>query len=163
VRYRLAVDIGPVFTSASYEGAEESRALQLSPFARDLPSAQFLADGSVQVKLLAETFRCIVSTAQNQLHEVPTSVWVSYPATWEPRQVLLLWEALVLGGIPDADTEPVDDSNPTVPATLSPADHDQSPVAVVPARARGRLLAGANVAGSPEPRFSRSSRVWRQA
>ena len=162
MRYRLAIDIGPVFTSASYEGAEQSRALQLSPFARDLPSAQFLADGSVQVKPLAETLRSIVSTAQNQLHEVPTSVGVSYPATWEPRQVLLLWEALVLGGIPDADTEPVDDSNPTVPATLGPADHDQSRSRSYLPAPRGRLLAGANVAGSPEPRFSRSSRVWRQ-
>jgi len=147
VRYRLAVDIGPVFTSASYEGAEQSRALQLSPFARDLPSARFLADGSVQVKPLAETFRSIVSTAQNQLHEVPTSVGVSYPATWEPRQVLLLWEALVLGGIPDADTEPVDASKPTVPATLSPADHDQSSVVVVPAYA-------------PRPAIGRRKRGW---
>ena len=114
VRYRLNIDIGAVFTSASYEGAEESGALQLSPFARDLPSAQFLADGKVQVNPLAGTLRGIVSTAQNQLHEVPTSVGVSYPATWDPTQLLLLWEALVLGGIPDADTEPVDDPKPTV-------------------------------------------------
>ena len=147
VRYRLAIDIGAVFTSASFEGAEESRALQLSPFARDLPSAQFLADGRVQVKPLGETLRSIVSTAQNQLHEAPTSVGVSYPATWGPRQVLLLWEALVLGGIPDADTEPVGDPKPTVPAALSPFDHDQSPVAVVPARA-------------PRPAIGRSRRGW---
>ena len=134
-RYRLNIDIGTVFTSASYEGAEESGALQLSSFARDLPSAQFLADGRVQVNPLAETLRDIVSTAQNQLHEVPTSVGVSYPATWDPRQLLLLWEALVLGGIPDADTEPVGDPKPTVLAALSPVDHNQSPVAAVPARA----------------------------
>ena len=147
MRYRLNIDIGTVFTSASYEGAEESGALQLSPFARDLPSAQFLADGRVQVNPLAETLRRIVSTAQNQLHEVPTSVGVSYPATWDPRQLLLLWEALVLGGIPDADTEPVDYPKPTVLAALSPVDHDQSPVAVVPARA-------------PWPAIGRRKRSW---
>ena len=86
VRYRLTIDIGAVSTSATYEGAEESGALQLSPFARDLPSAQFLADGTVQVKPLAETLRGIVSTAQNQLYEVPTSVGVSLPRSWGPRQ-----------------------------------------------------------------------------
>ncbi|HKN42830.1 MAG TPA: hypothetical protein VJW23_02815, partial [Propionibacteriaceae bacterium] len=140
MRYRLNIDIGAVFTSASYEGAEESGALQLSPFARDLPSARFLADGRVQVNSLAETLQGIVSTAQNQLHDVPTSVGVSYPATWDSRQLLLLWEALVLGGIPTADTEPVDDPKPTVLAALSPVD-DQSPVTVLPARAPRAAIA----------------------
>ena len=69
MRYRLTIEIGAVFTSARYEEAEESGALQLSPFARDLPSAQFLADGRVQVKPLAETLRGIVATAQNQLRD----------------------------------------------------------------------------------------------
>ena len=90
------------------------------------------------------------------------SVRVSYPATWEPRQVLLLWEALVLGGIPDADTEPVDDSKPppAPPARLITTSRRSRSYLPAP---RGRPFAGANVAGSPEPRFSRSPRVRRQA
>ena len=61
--YRLGVRIGTTSTSASYEMAEESAALHLSPIARDLPSAQFVAGGRVQVDRLAETLRGIVGTA----------------------------------------------------------------------------------------------------
>ena len=74
MRYRLNIDIGAVFTSASYEGAEESGALQLSPFARDLPSAQFLADGKVQVNPLAGTLRGSFPRHRTNFTRVPTSV-----------------------------------------------------------------------------------------
>ena len=56
MRYRLTIDIGAVFTSARYEEAEESGALQLSPFARDLPSAHFLADGRFRSNLWPRRF-----------------------------------------------------------------------------------------------------------
>ena len=100
--YRLNIEIGATFTSASYQMAEESGVLPLSPSARDLPSAQFVADGKVQVASLAETLRSIVSTANQQLGEAPASVEVTYPGSWDPSRLFLLWEALVLAGIPDA-------------------------------------------------------------
>ena len=61
--YRLSVRIGTTSTSARYERADESEALRLSPIARDLPSAPFVAGGTVQVDLLAETLRGIVGAA----------------------------------------------------------------------------------------------------
>ena len=111
--YRLGVRIGTTFTSARYEMAEESAALHLSPIARDFPSAQFVTGGRVQVDRLAEALRGIVGTATKELGEHPGSVDVTYPASWDSRQLLLLWEALVLAGIPDAATRPITDPKPT--------------------------------------------------
>ena len=48
VTYRLTVAIGVEFTSASYEMAEGSEVLRLSPFAVDLPSARFLTDDGLR-------------------------------------------------------------------------------------------------------------------
>jgi hypothetical protein len=132
--YRLNVAIGTALTSACYEKADESGALQLSPFARELSSAQFLADGRVEVDSLAETLRGIVVTANQHLREAPATVGVTHPASWDPSQLLLLWEALVLAGIPDADTEPGDDPQATVLTHASQADPEPSPVDVAPAR-----------------------------
>ena len=64
-----------------------------------------MTSGKVQVASLAETLRSIVTTANQQLGEAPTSVEVTYPSNWDPMQLLLLWEALVLAGIPDAATQ----------------------------------------------------------
>ena len=117
VPYRLNIEIGATFTSASYQMAEESGVLPLSPSARDLPSAQFVADGKVQVASLAETLRSIVSTANQQLGEAPASVEVTYPGSWDPSRLFLLWEALVRAGIPDAvTTQAVADPKPLAPA-----------------------------------------------
>ena len=96
--YRLSVRIGTTSTSARYERADESEALRLSPIARDLSSAPFVAGGTVQVDLLAETLRGIVGAATEELGEHPGSVEVTYPASWDSSQLLLLWEALVLAG-----------------------------------------------------------------
>ena len=79
VTYRLDIDIGATSTSASYHRAEESGVVQLNPFAHDLPSAQFVMSGRVQVDSLAETLRSIVTTASQQIREAPTSVEVTYP------------------------------------------------------------------------------------
>jgi WD40-like Beta Propeller Repeat len=127
VAYRLHIQIGALSTAASYQTAGQSRALQLSPNAAELPSARFLADGGVQVESLAETLRGIVVVATQELHEVPMSVRVTYPASWESSQLLKLWEALVLGGIPDAVTQPAADPKPSVATPLSPADYSRSP------------------------------------
>ena len=116
VPYRLNIDIGASFTSASYQRAEESGVLRLSPFAHDLPSGEFVADSRGQVAWLAETLRSIAAAANQQLGEAPASVEVTYPASWDPRQLFLLWEALVLAGIPDAATQAVADPRPSVSA-----------------------------------------------
>ena len=126
--------------------AEESGALRLSPIARDLPSAQFMAGGRVQVDLLAETLRGIVGTATEELGEHPGSVEVSYPASWDSRQLLLLWEALVLAGIPDAATRPVTDPLPAPLVQVSPVDNSETPTEVfsapgVPAQAPAEVAA----------------------
>jgi hypothetical protein len=82
------------------------------------------------------------------------SVVVRYPVSWDSHQLLLLWEALVLAGIPDADTEAGADPAATVLAPRSPFDHEQPPVEIAPARAskegagwrkRGWLVATAMV------------------
>jgi hypothetical protein len=127
VMYRLDIEIGAAFTSASYEMAEETGILRLSPLARDLPSAQFVVDGKVQVASLAQTLRNVVTAANQKLGEAPASVEVTYPASWDPRQLLLLWQALVLAGIPDAVTQAVADlkTSPSVP--LSPGDSSETP------------------------------------
>jgi hypothetical protein len=57
VTYRLTVAIGVEFTSASYQMAEGSEVLRLSPFAVDLPSARFLIDDGLRTESLAETLR----------------------------------------------------------------------------------------------------------
>ena len=82
--YRLNIDIGGTSTSASYHRAEESGVLRLSRFARDLPSTQFVADSTVAVASLAETLRSIITIANQQLGEAPTSVEVTYPASGIP-------------------------------------------------------------------------------
>ena len=107
--------------------------LRLSPFARDLPSAQFVVDGELQIASLAQTLRSIVTTANQQLGEAPASVQVTYPASWDPRQLLQLWEALVLAGIPDAVTQAAADlkTSPSVP--LSPGDYSEPPTELMPA------------------------------
>ena len=109
VTYRLNIEIGTTSTSASYHGAEESGVVRL-------PSAQFVTSGRVQVASLAETLRSIVTAASQQLGEAPTSVEVTYPSNWDPMQLLLLWEALVLAGIPDAATQEVADPKPSAAA-----------------------------------------------
>ena len=114
--YRLNIEIGTTSTSASYHRAEESGVVRLNPFSRDLPSAQFVTSGRVQVASLAETLRSIVTAASQQLGEAPTSVEVTYPSNWDPMQLLLLWEALVLAGIPDAATQEVADPKPSAAA-----------------------------------------------
>ena len=121
VAYRLHIDIGTAFTAASYETAGESGALRLTPHAEELPSARFLADGGVHVKSLAVTLRGIVGSATRELREVPASVRVTYPASWEYNQLLKLWEALVLAGIPDAVTEPTADRTPPPPRETAPS------------------------------------------
>ena len=125
--YRLDIEIGAAFTSASYEMPDEQGVLWLGPFARDLPSAQFGVDGKVQVASLAQTLRSVVTTANQELGAAPASVEVTYPASWEPRQLLLLWQALVLAGIPDAVTQAAADlkTSPSVP--LSPGDYSETP------------------------------------
>jgi len=139
--YRLSIEIGTTFTSARCERAEESEALRLSSFARDLPSAQFVTGGEVQLDSLAETLRGIVDTATEELGEHPGSVEVTYPASWESGQLLLLWEALVLAGIPDAATRPVADPEPTTEVQLSPADYGERRTALVPAPAAADVAA----------------------
>ena len=132
-QYQLNIEIGATFTSASYERAEESGVLQLSSFAGDLPSADFMADGKVQVASLAQTLRSIVNTANQQLGEPPASVGVTYPSSWDPMRLLLLWEALVLAGIPDAVTQAVANLKPSPSVPLSPADDWETPTEVAPA------------------------------
>ena len=93
----------------------------------DLPSEQFLADGGVQRDAFAQTLRGIVATATEQLGEVPTSVGVTYPANWDSSQLLLLWEALVLAGIPDAGTQSVAVPQPSSAEPQSQAEQGQLP------------------------------------
>ena len=93
----------------------------------DLPSEQFLADGGVQRDAFTQTLRGIVATATEQLGEVPTSVGVTYPANWDSSQLLLLWEALVLAGIPDAGTQSVAVPQPSSAEPQSQAEQGQLP------------------------------------
>ena len=156
--YRLGVRIGTTFTSARYEMAEESAALRLSPIAGGLPSAQFVTGGRVQVDRLAETLRGIIGTATEELGEQPGSVEVTYPASWDSRQLLLLWEALVLAGIPDAATRPITDPKPVPLVQVSQVDEGETPTEVVftpgvPARAPAEVAAA-----MPAP--SRRKRAW---
>ena len=156
--YRLSVRIGTTFTSASYEMAEESEALRLSPIVGDLPSAQFITGGRLQVDVLAETLRGIVGTATEELGEHPGSVEVTYPASWDSRQLLLLWEALVLAGIPDAGTRPVTNPLPAPLVQVSPVDNSATLTEVfstpdIPAQASAAVVAGA-------PATSRRKRAW---
>jgi hypothetical protein len=134
VTYRLNIDIGTIdigtaFTSASFERAEEAGPLRLCArdTSIDLPSEQFLADGRVLRDAFAQTLRGIVATATEQLGEVPTSVRVTYPAGWPSSQLLLLWEALVLAGIPDAVTQPVAPPKPSSAEPQSQAESRQLP------------------------------------
>jgi hypothetical protein len=129
VTYRLNIDIGAAFTSASYQRAEESGPLKLCAqgTSSDLPSEQFLADGRVQRDAFAQTLRGIVATATEQLGEVPTSVGVTYPANWDSSQLLQLWEALVLAGIPDAGTQSVAAPQPSSAEPQTQAEQGQLP------------------------------------
>lgn len=132
--YRLSVRIGTTLTSARYENAEEPEVLRLSPIARDLPSAPFVAGRTVQVDLLAETLRRIVGAATEELGEHPGSVEVTYPTSWDSSQLLLLWEALVLAGIPDAATRPVTDPKPAPLVQVSPVDDRKQLLKLFPPR-----------------------------
>ena len=140
--YRLSIDIGVAFTSASYELAAASEALWLSPSAAELPSTRFLTEDGLQVDSLAETLRGIVVTASQQLGEAPAAVEVTYPRTWDSSQLLLLWEALVLAGIPDALTRAAADPKPS--ATASPVDPGppSAKTVLLPARARSTVKPG---------------------
>ena len=133
--YRLSIDIGVAFTSASYEVAAGSEALQLSPSAAELPSTRFLTEDGLQADSLAETLRGMVATASQQLGEAPAAVEVTYPRTWDSNQLLLLWEALVLAGIPDALTRAAADPQPS--ATASPVDPGPPPKPYCFLRGRG--------------------------
>jgi hypothetical protein len=130
--YRLSINIGNVLTSASYEMADESQPLGLSSSAEDLSSARFITDGRLQVDLLADALRGIVTVANDQLGEIPGSVAVSYPVSWDSNRLILLWEALVLAGIPDAATVPVAEAKPLV-AAPAPTHVERSPVDDSPA------------------------------
>jgi hypothetical protein len=142
VRYRLTINIGVGSTSASYEMAGGSEALQLSPSAVDLPSARFLTADEVHAEPLAETLRGAVDTARQQLGEQPASVQVTYPAGWQPGQLLLLWEALVLAGIPDAATRAA--AEPKLSAPPASSDDEQAPArtTLLPARATPKVSPG---------------------
>ncbi len=146
--YRLTIDIGVAFTSASYEMAEGSEVLRLSPFAVDLPSARFLADDGLRIESLAETLRNIVETARQQLGEEPASVQVTYPASWQPGQLLQLWEVLVLAGIPDAVTQVAAEPKPS--ASPPSVDDGQSPAktTLLSAKAARRVRPGWLVAAA---------------
>ena len=137
--YRLTINVGAAFTSASYEMAGGSEAPQLSLSAADLPSARFLTDDGLQVRALADTLRGAVDAARQQFGEEPVSVLVAYPASWPPGQLFLLWEALVLAGIPDAATQA--DAEPKPSASPPSADDEQSPAGTTlfPARAARRV------------------------
>ena len=111
--YRLTINIGVAFTSASYEMGAGSEVLRLSSYAVDLPSARFLTDEGLRIDWLAETLRSIVASARRQLGEDPASVQVTYPASWLSGQLLQLWEALVLAGIPDAMTQVAAEPKPS--------------------------------------------------
>jgi hypothetical protein len=148
--YRLTVNIGVAFTSASYEMGAGSEVLRLSPYTVDLPSARFLTDEGLRIDWLAETLRSIVETARQQLGVEPASVQVIYPASWLSGQLLQLWEALVLAGIPDAMTQV--DAEPRPSASPPSVDDQQSPAKTIllPAKAarmvRPRWLVAAAVA-----------------
>jgi hypothetical protein len=150
VMYRLTINIGVAFTSASYEMGAGSEVLRLSPYAVDLPSARFLTDEGLRIDWLAETLRSIVETARQQLGEEPASVQVIYPASWLSGQLLQLWEALVLAGIPDAMTQVAAEPKPS--ASPPSVDDQQSPAktTLLPAKAarmvRPRWLVAAAVA-----------------
>ena len=107
--------------------------LPLSPSAPDLPSAQFVTDGKVQVASLAETLRSIVTAANQRLEEAPASVEVTYPGSWDPSWLFLLWEALVLAGIPDAvTTQAVADPKPLAPAPRVEHEPSEAKTALLP-------------------------------
>ncbi len=146
--YRLTVDIGVAFTSASYEMAEGSEVLRLSPYTVNLPSARFLADDGLRIDRLAETLRSIVETARQQLGEEPASVQVIYPASWQSGQLLQLWEALVLAGIPDAITQVAAEPKPS--ASPPSVDDVQLPAktTLLPAKAAPRVRPGWLVAAA---------------
>ena len=156
--YRLSVRIGTTSTSARYERADESEALRLSPIARDLSSAPFVAGGTVQVDLLAETLRGIVGAATEELGEHPGSVEVTYPASWDSRQLLLLWEALVLAGIPDAATRPVPDPKPAPLVQVSSVDDSETSTEIV-STPSVPAQAPAEIAALALPQTSRRKRV----
>lgn len=156
--YRLSVRIGTTLTSARYENAEEPEVLRLSPIARDLPSAPFVAGRTVQVDLLAETLRRIVGAATEELGEHPGSVEVTYPTSWDSSQLLLLWEALVLAGIPDAATRPVTDPKPAPLVQVSPVDDRETATEIV-STPSVRAQAPAEIAAAL-PQTSRRKRVW---
>jgi len=142
VTYRLTVAIGVEFTSASYEMAEGSEVLRLSPFAVDLPSARFLTDDGLRTESLAEILRSIVETARQQLGEEPASVQVTYPASWESGQLLQLWEALVLAGIPDAATQVAAEPKPTASPTTVDDQQSSAKTTLLPAKAAPRVRPG---------------------
>jgi hypothetical protein len=158
--YRLSVRIGTTLTSASYEMAEESEALRLSPIVGDLLSAQFITGGRLQVDLLAETLRGIVATATEELGEHPGSVEVSYPANWDSRQLLLLWEALVLAGIPDAATRPVTNPLPAPLAQVSPVDNSETPTEVFSPRVSPLKLRRKSPPRRPRPQGANGRGGW---
>jgi Tol biopolymer transport system component len=140
--YRLTINIGVAHTSASYEMADGSEELRLSPLAADLPSARFVTAEGPQLESLAETLRGMVAAARKQLGEEPASVQVTYPASWAPARLLLLWEALVLAGIPDAVTLAVADPKP--PVSPPSVDDEESPArtTLLPARAASKVRPG---------------------
>jgi hypothetical protein len=137
--YRLTVNIGVAFTSASYEMGTGSEVLRLSPYAVDLPFAHFLTDDGLRIDWLAETLRSIVDTARQQLGEDPASVQVIYPASWQSGQLLQLWEALVLAGMPDAMSQVAAEPKPS--ASPPSVDDQQSPAktTLLPAKAAPRV------------------------
>jgi hypothetical protein len=142
VMYRLTVAIGVEFTSASYEMAEGSEVLRLSPFALDLPSARFLTDDGLRTESLAKTLRSIVETARQQLGEEPASVQVTYPASWKSGQLLQLWEALVLAGIPDAATQVAAEPKPTASPPSADEQQSSAKTTLLPAKAAPRVRPG---------------------
>jgi WD40-like Beta Propeller Repeat len=156
--YRLSIGISSTVTSARYARAGESETLRLSPFLPDLDSQQFLTGSRVQLDRLAETLRGIVATATDELGEEPGSVEVIYPASWESSQLLLLWEALVLAGIPDAATRKVNDLTPSLPAQASPADNGEALTEVVPVR--DAPMPGPAKAVVAARHTSRRKRLW---
>lgn len=152
--YRLNIDLGLSFTSAGYQSRGQSVALRLGPFRNDLASARFLENGRVQLGALAELLRGIVVIANEQLGELPASVRLTYPASWESRQLLQLWEALVLAGIPDAVTQPAAEPKLSVAIPPSEADTGQLP-SDVPTQL---VAAPPPLRTAPQPRSTRRNR-----
>jgi hypothetical protein len=100
--YRLTIDIGVAFTSASYELAAGSEALQLSPSAAELPSTRSLTEGWTSGRFTGGNAlwhgRHRQSAARRSSRDGPGDLSKNVGLS----QLLLLWEALVLAGIPDA-------------------------------------------------------------